>query len=98
MKLDVCRCLVFSNPVTIIKLINIHHMHDFACTQTHVHTMHIMCHSLCVHVICIEDDMINVNKYVKAKSHNLWFEAKLVTGEQENTKIMYCYISPKVSM
>ena len=42
--------------------------------------------------------MVKVNKFVKARSHNLWFEAKLVTGGKENTKIIYCYISPKVSM
>ena len=46
--------------------------------------------------IYTEDDMIKVNKFVKARSHNLWFEAKLITHSQKNTKTVYCYISPKV--
>ena len=40
--------------------------------------------------------MIKVDKFIKARSHNLWFEATL-TGSQGNAKTVYCYISPKVS-
>ena len=52
---------------------------------------------LCV-LVCVEDDLIKVDKFVKARSHNLWFETKLIKdGSQGNAKTVYCYISPKVS-
>lgn len=51
-----------------------------------------------MHIVYTEDDMIKVNQFVKARSHNLWFEVKLIRGSKEDTKIVYCYVSPKVSM
>ena len=47
--------------------------------------------------LCTEDNMIQVNQFIKARSHNLWFEAKLIKSNQENAKTVFCYISPKVS-
>jgi len=60
--------------------------------------MHILTNIyVCIFKYYIEDDMIKVNQFVKARSHNLWFEAKWIKGCQEDAKIVYCYISPKVN-
>ena len=65
-------------------------------THAHVHTHHNAL--VCLLYTYVEDDMIKVNQFVKARSHNLWFEAKLITGTQEDNKTVYCYVSPKVSI
>ena len=41
--------------------------------------------------------MVKVNQFVKARSHNLRFKAKLIRINQEDSKTVYCYVSPKVS-
>ena len=43
-----------------------------------------------------DDNMRKVHKYIIQRSHNLWFEAKLILSSQRDAKKVYCYISPKV--
>ena len=50
-------------------------------------------------IVCIlltDDDMKKVDKYILKRSHNLWFEARLILSTQKDSKKVYCYISPKV--
>ena len=62
--------------------------------------------SMCLFLVCTsrlnvglmvaDDDMRKVDKYIIRRSHNLWFEAKLILSCQNDAKKVYCYISPKV--
>ena len=45
-----------------------------------------------------DDDMKKVDKNIVKRSHNLWFEAKLILSSQKDAKKVYCYISPKVKL
>ena len=47
-----------------------------------------------VGLMATDDDMRKVDKYIIRRSHNLWFEAKLIISS--DVKKVYCYISPKV--
>ena len=39
--------------------------------------------------------MSKVDKFIAKRSHNLWFEARMVSDDHKAKKV-YCYISPKV--
>ena len=43
-----------------------------------------------------DDNMKKVDKYIIKRSHNLWFEGKLILSDKRDAKKVYCYISPKV--
>ena len=43
-----------------------------------------------------DDNMKKVNKYIMKKSHDLWFEGKLISSNKRDAEKVYCYISPKV--
>ncbi|EEC07756.1 ubiquitin protein ligase, putative, partial [Ixodes scapularis] len=52
------------------------------------------------HVIVLSNDMALVQKNVAKKSHNIWYEAKLIAFNSEKLlkpKTVFVYISPKVS-
>jgi len=43
----------------------------------------------------VAEDMNKVDKFIAKRSHNLWFEARMMTDDHKDKKV-YCYISPKV--
>lgn len=51
----------------------------------------------CVWCMPTDDNMRKVDKYIVKRSHNLWFEAKMILSGQKEAKKVYCYISPKVN-
>ena len=48
-------------------------------------------------LMATDDDMKKVDKNIIKRSHNLWFEAKMILSTQKDAKKVYCYISPKVN-
>lgn len=51
-------------------------------------------------VYSVDDDMTHVNKNLSKKQRNIWYEARLLSGNGDNgekAKKVYVYISPKVS-
>lgn len=47
----------------------------------------------------LDDDMTHVNKNLSKKQRNIWYEARLLSGNGDNgekAKKVYVYISPKV--
>ena len=48
-------------------------------------------------MVVADDDMKKVDRNIVKRSHNLWFEVKLISTQKDPKKV-YCYISPKVKL
>lgn len=70
-------------------------------SQSHVQWKH-FCAEICwLKLSFSADDSAAVKKAVAKKSHNLYYDARLLTGNYDNQqkpKKVYCYISPKVQV
>ena len=71
------------------------------CVCVHVHPCNtskdiLQCAHSTLACACTERDMQIVEKNVKKKSLNTWYEAQLLTDVGKSKRV-YCYISPRVS-